>query len=84
MKCHEAPEETPTVSEERLLQLSCFINQDVKYLFTGLKNRLEEQITKHSSVLGRDAVFNKSTHLSRLPAYLTIQFVRFFIKKKKK
>jgi hypothetical protein len=27
MKCSEAPEETPTVSEERLLQLSCFINQ---------------------------------------------------------
>jgi len=37
MKCTEAPEETPTVSEERLLQLSCFINQDVKYLLTGLK-----------------------------------------------
>jgi ubiquitin carboxyl-terminal hydrolase 14 len=84
MKCHEAPEETPTVSEERLLQLSCFISQDVKYLLTGLKNRLEEQITKHSSVLGRDAVFNKATHLSRLPAYLTIQFVRFFYKEKEK
>ncbi len=27
MKCNEAPEEPPTVSEERLLQLSCFINQ---------------------------------------------------------
>jgi hypothetical protein len=27
MKCHEAPEETPTVSEVRLFQLSCFINQ---------------------------------------------------------
>jgi len=26
MKCDEAPDETPTVSEERLLQLSCFIN----------------------------------------------------------
>lgn len=27
MKCNEAPEEISTVSEERLLQLSCFINQ---------------------------------------------------------
>ena len=27
MKCNEAPEETPAVSEERLLQLSCFISQ---------------------------------------------------------
>jgi len=84
MKCTEAPDETPTVSDERLLQLSCFINQDVKYLFTGLKNRLEEQITKHSSVLNRDAVFTKTTLLSRLPAYLTIQFVRFFYKEKEK
>ncbi|CAF4358516.1 unnamed protein product, partial [Rotaria sordida] len=38
MKCNEAPEEPTTVSEERFLQLSCFINQDVKYLLTGLKN----------------------------------------------
>ncbi|CAF0811795.1 unnamed protein product [Rotaria sordida] len=84
MKCNEAPEESTTVSEERFLQLSCFINQDVKYLLTGLKNRLEEQITKHSTTLNRDAVFTKTTHLSRLPAYLTIQFVRFFYKEKEK
>jgi hypothetical protein len=32
MKCHEAPEETPTVSEERLLQLSCFISQGTFFL----------------------------------------------------
>ena len=54
MKSVEAPEEAPTVSQERLLQLSCFISQgsfssdsnavgqhfssDVKYLLTGLKN----------------------------------------------
>ena len=97
MKCHEAPEETPTVSNERLLQLSCFISQgeylySPKRFFTDRRTfrcqisshrfekrsylslslsvvnktslhclqRLEEQITKHSSVLGRDAVFNKT------------------------
>ncbi|CAF3307592.1 unnamed protein product [Rotaria socialis] len=84
MKCDEAPEEKPTVTEEHLLQLSCFINQDVKYLLTGLKSRLEEHITKHSSTLDRDATFTKSSRLSRLPAYLTIQFVRFFYKEKEK
>lgn len=31
MKCNEAPEEVPTVSEERFLQLSCFINQGKFY-----------------------------------------------------
>jgi hypothetical protein len=38
MKCTEAPEETPTISQERFLQLSCFINQgklSLKYLFSS-------------------------------------------------
>ncbi|CAF0762584.1 unnamed protein product [Didymodactylos carnosus] len=82
LKCDEAPEEPPSISEERLLQLSCFISQDVKYMHTGLKNKLEEKITKRSSTLDRDAQFTKITQLSRLPAYLTIQFVRFFYKDK--
>lgn len=37
MKCTEAEEEEVTKGKENLLQLSCFINQEVKYLFTGLK-----------------------------------------------
>ncbi|NXC19837.1 UBP14 hydrolase, partial [Corythaeola cristata] len=60
MKCTEAEEEEVTKGKENLLQLSCFINQEVKYLFTGLK----------------------LSKISRLPAYLTIQMVRFFYKEK--
>lgn len=37
MKCTEAEEEEVTKGRENQLQLSCFINQEVKYLFTGLK-----------------------------------------------
>lgn len=37
MKCTESEEEEVTKSKETQLQLSCFINQEVKYLFTGLK-----------------------------------------------
>ncbi|XP_013393115.1 ubiquitin carboxyl-terminal hydrolase 14-like [Lingula anatina] len=82
MKCVEAPEEPPTIMKENLLQLSCFIEKDVKYLQTGLKSRLEEHITKNSPTLGRDAQYEKTSKISRLPAYLTIQFVRFFYKEK--
>lgn len=71
-------------SSETFNQLSCFISQDVKYLQTGLKQRLEEKITKRSEALGRDAVFTKSCRISRLPAYLSIQLVRFFYKEKEK
>lgn len=82
MKCNEAPEEPEKKSKETLFQLSCFISQDVKYMHTGLKSRLEETIEKRSPTLGRDAVYTKTSKLSRLPAYLTVQFVRFYFKEK--
>ncbi|XP_009865208.1 PREDICTED: ubiquitin carboxyl-terminal hydrolase 14, partial [Apaloderma vittatum] len=82
MKCTEAEEEEVTKGKENLLQLSCFINQEVKYLFTGLKLRLQEEITKLSPTLQRNALYIKSSKISRLPAYLTIQMVRFFYKEK--
>lgn len=82
MKCTESEEEEVTKSKENQLQLSCFINQEVKYLFTGLKLRLQDEITKHSPSLQRNALYNKTSRISRLPAYLTIQMVRFFYKEK--
>lgn len=82
MKCTESEEEEVTKGKENQLQLSCFINQEVKYLFTGLKLRLQEEITKQSPTLQRNALYIKSSKISRLPAYLTIQMVRFFIKRR--
>lgn len=82
MKCAEAPEEGETQGTEKLFQLSCYISQEVKYMHTGLKNRLEETITKKSLTLGRDAPYVKNSKINRLPAYLTTQFVRFYYKEK--
>ncbi|GFO19423.1 ubiquitin carboxyl-terminal hydrolase 14-like [Plakobranchus ocellatus] len=82
MKCNEAPEEGAVHGSEKFLQLSCFIEKEVKYMHTGLLSRLSETITKNSPTLGRDAVYTKSSKISRLPGYLTIQFVRFFYKEK--
>ncbi|MGH0146477.1 UNVERIFIED_CONTAM: hypothetical protein FKN15_021617 [Acipenser sinensis] len=82
MKCAEAEDEEPTKGKENQLQLSCFINQEVKYLFTGLKLRLQEEITKLSPSLQRNALYIKSSRISRLPAYMTVQMVRFFYKEK--
>ncbi|XP_050352637.1 ubiquitin carboxyl-terminal hydrolase 14 [Nymphalis io] len=79
--CSEA-DEPPTRSNESFLQLSCFISQDVKYLQSGLRSKMAEQITKMSETLGRDAVYTKTSKISRLPAYLTVQFVRFYYKEK--
>ncbi|XP_058060624.1 ubiquitin carboxyl-terminal hydrolase 14 [Anopheles bellator] len=82
MKCTEAENEPTSKSKENFLQLSCFISTEVKYMHSGLRLRLKEQLTKLSSTLGRDAVYSKSSLISRLPAYLTVQFVRFQYKGK--
>uniref|UniRef100_A0A671LI72 Ubiquitin carboxyl-terminal hydrolase n=1 Tax=Sinocyclocheilus anshuiensis TaxID=1608454 RepID=A0A671LI72_9TELE len=82
MKCTESEDEDPTKGTESQLQLSCFINTEVKYLATGLRLRLQEDITKFSPSLKRNAVYIKSSKMSRLPAYLTVQMVRFFYKEK--
>ncbi|XP_065062059.1 ubiquitin carboxyl-terminal hydrolase 14-like [Rhopilema esculentum] len=84
LKCTEAPEEEPTESKETQLQLSCFISQDVKFLKTGLSLRLNEKLTKNSPTLGRDAEYTRTSKISRLPSYLTVQFVRFYYKEKEK
>ena len=36
---------------------------------------------KHSESLGKNAQYKKLSKLSRLPGYLTIQLVRFFVGK---
>lgn len=82
MKCVEAEDEPVSKSTENFLQLSCFISPEIKYMHSGLKSRLKEQLTKMSPSLGRDAVYTKSSLISRLPAYLTVQFVRFQYKAK--
>lgn len=82
MKCKESPEEPATFSKENFLQLSCFISQEVRYMHSGLKSKMQEILTKNSTTLGRDAEYTRTSLISRLPAYLTVQFVRFQYKGK--
>lgn len=63
--------------EERMYQLSCHINRDVNHLWQGLKLGLTDSMEKRSESLGRDAKFEKTAELSRLPKYLPIQLMRF-------
>lgn len=84
MKNEESADEAVTTNFEAFNQMSCFINQDVKYLNTGLKLRLEERLTKNSSSLGRDASYLKTSRISRLPGYLNISLVRFYYKEKER
>lgn len=47
------------------------------YLSTEISNGLIEKITKNCESLGRNASYTKTSRISRLPKYLTINFVRF-------
>ncbi len=84
--CTETEAEPPIVKKDNTRKLVCNIQggagSDVKinFLHEGVKLALEGQIEKHSDVLGRNAVWNKTTRISRLPRYLCVQFMRFFWK----
>lgn len=81
-KCVESEEEPVSKSKEHFLQYNCYIDKDVKYLASGLKNRLQESMTKRSAILDRDAEYMKTLKVSRLPGYLTVTMVRFQFKQK--
>jgi len=83
MKCAETDDEPSKKDVEKFLLFNCYIDKDVKYLHTGLKNRLlETGLEKHSDVLGRTAQYNKTLSVTRLPGYLTITMMRFQFKMK--
>ena len=78
-----AGEQAVTV-EEAFLKLDCHINKDTNHLRDGISAALEEKIEKNSPVLDRQAIYTKTSRISRLPKYLTVHFVRFFWKREVK
>jgi ubiquitin carboxyl-terminal hydrolase 14 len=69
--------EEPVHSKDTFFKLNCHINLETNHLRDGLLSGLKEQIEKHSEVLGRDALYTKTSRISRLPKYLTVHFMRF-------
>lgn len=74
----ESPEEEAQTKKDSFLKLSCHINSSTNFLVEGLKNSMTEHISKNSETLGREATYERGSQISRLPYYLSIQFVRFF------
>jgi ubiquitin carboxyl-terminal hydrolase 14 len=84
LKNLEAEQEPLQTSKEKFTQLSCFLSQEVKYVQLGIRSKLTEEIEKNSESLGRNARYEKKSLIDRLPAYLSIQMVRFYYKEKEK
>ena len=68
-------------TEDTFLKLDCHIELTTNHLRDGILAGLSEKIEKNSPSLGRDAIYTKTSRISRLPQYLTVHFVRFFWKK---
>ncbi|KAI0012031.1 cysteine proteinase [Xylariaceae sp. FL0662B] len=73
--------EEPIVTNETFLKLNCHIDGNTNHLRDGIEKGLSEKLEKRSEVLGRDAVYTKTSKISRLPKYMTVHFVRFFWKR---
>ncbi|KAI9892476.1 MAG: deubiquitinating enzyme [Vezdaea aestivalis] len=67
--------------EESALKLDCHIDSQINHLRDGILAGLKETLEKRSPTLERDALYTKTSRLSRLPKYLTVHFVRFFWKR---
>lgn len=83
LKNVENPEEPETVTTTPFEKLQCHITGNTTFLIEGLKHGLQEHISKQSGTLQREAQYLKTSKITKLPYYLTIQFVRFFWKQDK-
>ena len=86
LTCTETDNEPPSISTERATKIVCNIQGgagstiNIDYIQEGIKLALEGTVEKHSSILGRDALWKKTQKISSLPKYLCFQFLRFFWK----
>ena len=80
MTCAESEDEPAVESEEPFIKLNCHIGGSTNFMIDGIKDSMTDQLEKHSDVLSRNAMFVKKSEVSRLPKYLSVNFVRFFFK----
>ncbi|KAE9403389.1 cysteine proteinase [Gymnopus androsaceus JB14] len=73
----EAPNEPPTVSNEKIMKIECNINAQTNYMHSGIMAALTSVISKQSPTLGREAEYTQSSRITRLPSYLNVHMVRF-------
>uniref|UniRef100_A0A1I7WPN7 Ditrans,polycis-polyprenyl diphosphate synthase [(2E,6E)-farnesyldiphosphate specific] n=1 Tax=Heterorhabditis bacteriophora TaxID=37862 RepID=A0A1I7WPN7_HETBA len=58
-----------------MLQLSCFLSQEVKYVQTGIREKMKEEIEKASTVLSRNAKWQKNFTLNTFDRFLYVSII---------
>jgi ubiquitin carboxyl-terminal hydrolase 14 len=68
----ETPDEMPVETTENFVNLKCHIDIKTNFLRDGILVGMKDEIEKNSPTLGRDAVYQKTSRITRLPKYLTV------------
>ncbi|SCU98076.1 LAFA_0G15478g1_1 [Lachancea sp. 'fantastica'] len=68
-------------NDDNDMKLQCHISGTTNFMKSGLLESLNEKIEKRSSVTDVNSVFSVEKKITKLPEYLTVQYVRFFWKK---
>ncbi|SCU78937.1 LAMI_0A06612g1_1 [Lachancea mirantina] len=63
------------------LKLQCHISGTTNFVKNGLLESLNEKIEKRSSITNVNSVFDVEKRITKLPEFLTVQYVRFFWKR---
>ncbi|KIS69819.1 ubiquitin-specific protease UBP6 [Mycosarcoma maydis] len=74
----EAPDEPASISKDPFSILQCNISSTTNEMTSGILDSLNQQVEKTSSTLNRTAVYDETSRIDRLPAYLATHFVRFY------
>lgn len=75
-------EEDVTIKEnENDLKLQCHISSSTNFMKNGLIESLHEKIEKRSDITGVNSIYSVDKQITKLPKYLTVQYVRFFWKR---
>lgn len=86
LSCQEAPQEPVSVTKEIKNKLVCMIQgtnrgtTSINHMADGIKLWMNGQVEKRSAILGRDALWQSTSRISKLPKYICVQFMRFYWK----
>eukprot|EP01083_Nonionella_stella_P060172 157272_1 len=80
VKCLGNDDEPEQKSVHSFDKLKCYISSKVDHINQGIKDTLVEHIEKKGTTSDAQMQWEKHEYLSKLPEYLTVQFVRFFWK----
>lgn len=78
LQCTETEEQASETTQA--FNIKCNVTSEINHMNDGIRLALTEDREKHSESLGRTAQWSGKATLSALPAYLTVQIMRFYYK----